>query len=120
MVASPLVDPERGAELRPSLWLACLPSCHPDSVPDVSERIIWATLRPRIAPSWKITNAVPFKLEMIARGLLPEELATILACIFPMKLVEIGGTFLQQRQRANPGKVAAQRVGRIARGSHQR
>ena len=44
-------------------------SCHPDSVPEVSERIIWATLTPRIAPSWNTANAVPSRFDMMARWL---------------------------------------------------
>ena len=61
-------------------------SCQPDSVLAVSERIICATLRPRMAPSWNTTNTVPLMFAMIARWLLPVELTAIFACILPSSL----------------------------------
>ena len=61
-------------------------SCQPDSVPDVSERIICATLSPLIAPSWNTMNAVPVMFDMIARWLVPVERTLIFACILPSSL----------------------------------
>ena len=71
-------------------WLrsvACsLPSCHPDSVLDVSERIIWATLRPRIAPSCNTANTVPSRFDMMACGLAPAACSVSFACNLPSSL----------------------------------
>ena len=67
--------------------VACwLFSCQPESVEAVSERIICATLRPRICPSWNRANTVPLMLLMIARWLLPVERTAIFACILPSSL----------------------------------
>ncbi len=63
-----------------------LPSCHPDSVPEVSERIIAATLMPLIAPSWNTAKTVPLRFDMTRRWLLPAERNVIFACILPSSL----------------------------------
>ena len=59
------------------------PSCQPDSVFAVSERIICATLSPLMAPSWNTMKAVPAMPDMIARWLAPSERTLIFACIRP-------------------------------------
>ncbi len=63
-----------------------LPSCQPDSVPEVSERIICATLSPRMAPSVNTANTVPLRFDRMARWLLPAERTAIFACILPSSL----------------------------------
>ncbi len=83
-----------------------LVSCHPDSVLEVSERIIWATLRPRMAPSWNTANTVPSRFDMMARWLLPVERTAIFACILPSSLSK-SARRLQQRQRADADEIGA-------------
>ena len=91
-----------------------LPSCHPDSGLEVSERIICATLRPWIAPSWKFANTVPQRFDMIARWLDAGGAHRDLRLHLAVELVEVGGA-AQQRQRAHADEIAAHRVsGRAA------
>ena len=56
---------------------------------------------------------------MMARWLLPEERTTIFACSLPSSLSK-SAALLQQRQRADAGEIAAQRVGGIAARTHRR
>ena len=55
-------------------------------MPEVSERIIRATLTPRMAPSWNTANTVPFRFDITARGLAPDERSASLACSLPSSL----------------------------------
>ena len=63
-----------------------------------------------MAPSWNTTKAVPVRFDMIARWLVPVERTRDLRLHLAVELVEIGEP-CQQRQRADAGEIAAQRVG---------
>src|SRR5882757_5371670 len=89
-------------------------SCHPDSVPDVSERIICAMLRPLMAPSWKLANTVPPRFDRMARWLDPVERTAIFACSLPSSLSKSAALFNSGSARTD--QIAGERIRRIAAG----